>query len=125
MVFCCIQVEGVQDIAAMGGTVPSVEQRDELDDPLAAPDVDKYIFQLFQFMQHTLSELHLVKLKLNELVNLYIVSLYLLTMWEGQCFNHDKYTYFWKKYEDILFNLSVFIFKILFWVTFILTPPYF
>ncbi|ONI05918.1 hypothetical protein PRUPE_5G028700 [Prunus persica] len=35
------QVEGVQDLAAMGGTVPSVEQREELDDPLATPDVDK------------------------------------------------------------------------------------
>ncbi|BBH02816.1 RNA-binding family protein with RRM/RBD/RNP motifs, partial [Prunus dulcis] len=34
-------VEGVQDLAAMGGTVPSVEQREELDDPLATPDVDK------------------------------------------------------------------------------------
>ncbi|XP_024029389.1 polyadenylate-binding protein RBP47B' [Morus notabilis] len=32
------QVEGVQDIAA---TVPAVEQREELDDPLATPDVDK------------------------------------------------------------------------------------
>ncbi|XP_021804081.1 polyadenylate-binding protein RBP47B' isoform X2 [Prunus avium] len=35
------QVEGVQDIAAMGVTAPSVEQREELDDPLATPDVDK------------------------------------------------------------------------------------
>ncbi|KAK9939732.1 hypothetical protein M0R45_016421 [Rubus argutus] len=35
------QVEGAQDIAAMAGTVPSLEQRDELDDPLATPDVDK------------------------------------------------------------------------------------
>lgn len=32
------QAEGVQDIAA---TVPAVEQREELDDPLATPDVDK------------------------------------------------------------------------------------
>ncbi|XP_021818088.1 polyadenylate-binding protein RBP47B'-like isoform X2 [Prunus avium] len=35
------QVEGVQDIAGMGGAAPSIEQRDESDDPLATPDVDK------------------------------------------------------------------------------------
>ncbi|XP_048430806.1 polyadenylate-binding protein RBP47B'-like isoform X2 [Pyrus x bretschneideri] len=36
------QVEGVQDVATtMGGTILSVEQREELDDPLATPDVDK------------------------------------------------------------------------------------
>ncbi|KAL6223613.1 hypothetical protein ACLB2K_006996 [Fragaria x ananassa] len=35
------QVEGVQDVAAMAGTVPSSEQRDELDDPLVTLDVDK------------------------------------------------------------------------------------
>ncbi|RVW85403.1 Polyadenylate-binding protein RBP47B' [Vitis vinifera] len=33
--------EGVQDLAAMAGAVPAVEQRDELYDPLATPDVDK------------------------------------------------------------------------------------
>jgi hypothetical protein len=43
----CFQVEGAQDIAAMAGTVPSLEQRDELDDPLATPDVDKYSFYPF------------------------------------------------------------------------------
>lgn len=32
------QIEGVQDVTA---TVPAVEQREELDDPLATPDVDK------------------------------------------------------------------------------------
>ncbi|KAK9939722.1 hypothetical protein M0R45_016411 [Rubus argutus] len=37
----CFQIEGAQGIAAMAGTVPSLEQRDELDDPLATPDVDK------------------------------------------------------------------------------------
>lgn len=46
----CFQVEGVQDLAAMGGTVPSVEQREELDDPLATPDVDKYIFSPFPLL---------------------------------------------------------------------------
>ncbi|XP_068338253.1 polyadenylate-binding protein RBP47B'-like isoform X2 [Pyrus communis] len=35
------QVEGVQDVATVGGTILSVEQREELDDPLATPDVDK------------------------------------------------------------------------------------
>ncbi|XP_050363053.1 LOW QUALITY PROTEIN: polyadenylate-binding protein RBP47B'-like [Argentina anserina] len=35
------QVDGVQDMGAMAGTVPSFEQRDELDDSLATPDVDK------------------------------------------------------------------------------------
>ncbi|KAB1227671.1 Polyadenylate-binding protein RBP47B' [Morella rubra] len=35
------QVEGVQDIASMAGAVPAVEQREELYDPLATPDVDK------------------------------------------------------------------------------------
>lgn len=35
------QAEGVQDMAAMAGAVPAVEQRDELYDPLATPDVDK------------------------------------------------------------------------------------
>ncbi|XP_062085032.1 polyadenylate-binding protein RBP47B' isoform X2 [Humulus lupulus] len=35
------QVDGVQDMAAIGATVPAVEQREELDDPLATPDVDK------------------------------------------------------------------------------------
>ncbi|KAM1041070.1 hypothetical protein ACFX13_031037 [Malus domestica] len=34
------QVEG-QDAATAGGAIPSVEQREELDDPLATPDVDK------------------------------------------------------------------------------------
>lgn len=36
-----LQVEGVQDIASMAGAVPAVEQREELYDPLATPDVDK------------------------------------------------------------------------------------
>lgn len=35
------QAEGVTDIAAMAGTVPAMEQREELYDPLATPDVDK------------------------------------------------------------------------------------
>ncbi|KAM3741145.1 hypothetical protein ACB098_08G153400 [Castanea mollissima] len=35
------QVEGVQDMAAMTGAVPAVDQREELYDPLATPDVDK------------------------------------------------------------------------------------
>ncbi|KAM6596663.1 polyadenylate-binding protein RBP47B' [Cannabis sativa] len=35
------QVDGVLDMAAIGATVPAVEQREELDDPLATPDVDK------------------------------------------------------------------------------------
>lgn len=34
------QLEGVQDMAA----VPIVEDTEESDDPLATPDVDKYIF---------------------------------------------------------------------------------
>ncbi|RXH82630.1 hypothetical protein DVH24_002402 [Malus domestica] len=33
-------VEGVQDVATVGGTILSVEQREELDDPLVTPDVD-------------------------------------------------------------------------------------
>lgn len=36
-----LQVEGVQDMAAMTGAVPAVDQREELYDPLATPDVDK------------------------------------------------------------------------------------
>ncbi|KAL5567142.1 hypothetical protein UlMin_030306 [Ulmus minor] len=35
------QVDGVHDMAAMTATIPAVEQREELDDPLATPDVDK------------------------------------------------------------------------------------
>ncbi|KAL5831983.1 hypothetical protein ACOSQ4_017337 [Xanthoceras sorbifolium] len=35
------QVEGVADMAAMAGAVPATEQREELYDPLATPDVDK------------------------------------------------------------------------------------
>ncbi|KAM3696684.1 hypothetical protein ACB098_06G057600 [Castanea mollissima] len=35
------QVEGVQDMAAMTGAVPELDQREELYDPLATPDVDK------------------------------------------------------------------------------------
>ncbi|TQD92193.1 hypothetical protein C1H46_022231 [Malus baccata] len=35
------KVEGVQDVATVGGTILSVEQREELDDPLVTPDVDK------------------------------------------------------------------------------------
>ncbi|XP_059430539.1 polyadenylate-binding protein RBP47B' isoform X2 [Corylus avellana] len=35
------QVDGAQDVAAMAGAVPAVEQREELYDPLATPDVDK------------------------------------------------------------------------------------
>lgn len=38
---CLIQAEGVQDMAAMAGAVSAVEQRDELYDPLATPDVDR------------------------------------------------------------------------------------
>ncbi|KAF8395859.1 hypothetical protein HHK36_019813 [Tetracentron sinense] len=34
-------VEGVQEMAAMTGAVPAVEQREEFYDPLATPDVDK------------------------------------------------------------------------------------
>ncbi|KAF3452545.1 hypothetical protein FNV43_RR02978 [Rhamnella rubrinervis] len=35
------QVEGVQEMAAMAGSAPAAELREELDDPLATPDVDK------------------------------------------------------------------------------------
>ncbi|KAK0602983.1 hypothetical protein LWI29_000138 [Acer saccharum] len=35
------QAEGVADMAAMAGAVPAAEQREELYDPLATPDVDK------------------------------------------------------------------------------------
>ncbi|XP_038699095.1 polyadenylate-binding protein RBP47B' isoform X2 [Tripterygium wilfordii] len=35
------QVEGVQDMTAMAGALPVVEQREESYDPLATPDVDK------------------------------------------------------------------------------------
>ncbi|XP_007015034.2 PREDICTED: polyadenylate-binding protein RBP47B' [Theobroma cacao] len=35
------QVEGSQDMAAMAGAFPALEQRDESYDPLATPDVDK------------------------------------------------------------------------------------
>ncbi|GLT61281.1 hypothetical protein SLA2020_340000 [Shorea laevis] len=35
------QVDGAQDVAAMAGAVPAVEQREDLYDPLATPDVDK------------------------------------------------------------------------------------
>ncbi|XP_022754256.1 polyadenylate-binding protein RBP47B'-like [Durio zibethinus] len=35
------QVEGSQEMAAMAGAVPAVEQREESYDPLATPDVDK------------------------------------------------------------------------------------
>lgn len=35
------QVEGMQDMAAMTGTVPIIEQREEVYDPLNIPDVDK------------------------------------------------------------------------------------
>lgn len=35
------QAEGVTDMAAMAGTVPAMEQREELYDPLSTPDVDK------------------------------------------------------------------------------------
>ncbi|OMO78003.1 hypothetical protein COLO4_24888 [Corchorus olitorius] len=35
------QVEGSQDMAAMAGAVPGLEQREEAYDPLATPDVDK------------------------------------------------------------------------------------
>lgn len=34
-------------MAAVAATVPAIEQREELDDPLATPDVDKYIAHLF------------------------------------------------------------------------------
>lgn len=36
-----LQVEGSQDMAAMAGAFPALEQRDESYDPLATPDVDK------------------------------------------------------------------------------------
>ncbi|OMO81668.1 hypothetical protein CCACVL1_12315 [Corchorus capsularis] len=36
------QVEGSQDMAAMAGAVPGLEQREEAYDPLATPDVDKF-----------------------------------------------------------------------------------
>lgn len=35
------QVDGAQEMAAMAGAVAAVEQREELYDPLATPDVDK------------------------------------------------------------------------------------
>lgn len=35
------QAEGVQEMATMVGAVPAVEQKEELFDPLAPPDVDK------------------------------------------------------------------------------------
>ncbi|XP_043691134.1 polyadenylate-binding protein RBP47B'-like [Telopea speciosissima] len=35
------QADGVQEVAAMAGAAPAVEQREELYDPLATPDVDK------------------------------------------------------------------------------------
>lgn len=35
------QVEGAQDMAAMTGAVPAVEQREDLYDPMATPDVEK------------------------------------------------------------------------------------
>ncbi|GLT74828.1 hypothetical protein SLA2020_465980 [Shorea laevis] len=35
------QVEGVQDMAAVAGGIPAVDQREESYDPLATPDVDK------------------------------------------------------------------------------------
>lgn len=38
-----LQVEGVQDMAAMAGSGSAVELREELEDPLATPDVDKYV----------------------------------------------------------------------------------
>lgn len=37
--YLCSQVEGAQDVSAM--SVPTLEQREELYDPLAMPDVDK------------------------------------------------------------------------------------
>lgn len=36
-----LQVEGAQDMAAMAGAVPAVEQREDLYDPMATPDVEK------------------------------------------------------------------------------------
>ncbi|PON59041.1 Splicing factor-like protein [Parasponia andersonii] len=35
------QIDGVQDMAAIAAAAPALEQREELDDPLATPDVDK------------------------------------------------------------------------------------
>lgn len=35
------QVEGSQEVTAITGAVPSLDQREELYDPLATPDVDK------------------------------------------------------------------------------------
>lgn len=37
----CLQVDGSQDPAAMAGVAPALEQREEVYDPLATPDVDK------------------------------------------------------------------------------------
>lgn len=45
----CFQVEGAQEMAAMAGSAPAAELREELDDPLATPDVDKYVFFPFSF----------------------------------------------------------------------------
>lgn len=39
-----MQGEGAQDMAAMAGVVSAVDQREESNDPLATPDVDKYSF---------------------------------------------------------------------------------
>lgn len=36
-----LQAEGAQDPLAMTGAVPAFEQREEVYDPLATPDVDK------------------------------------------------------------------------------------
>lgn len=41
MISVYFQVEGAPDMAAMAGAVPTIEQREELYDPLAIPDVDK------------------------------------------------------------------------------------
>lgn len=35
------QAEGVTDMAAVASALPTMEQREELYDPLATPDVDK------------------------------------------------------------------------------------
>ncbi|KAF9604492.1 hypothetical protein IFM89_006847 [Coptis chinensis] len=41
------QAEGTQEMVAMAGVVPSVEQKEELHDPLATPNVDKLVFSPF------------------------------------------------------------------------------
>lgn len=60
-------------MAAVAATVPAIEQREELDDPLATPDVDKYIAHLFLLTQIDLVEFNF-KLEKN-LFFLYILNI--------------------------------------------------